>query len=957
MIIYLVFLLIFFLNSCSSSCSSKKNELKFEIIKPRSTLPANNVNNTVNEKEVHSINSKHPKPELVQPAEEIHSIKSKCPKPELVQPALEDVFINAAIYPKNLLINDGINSVFKAVYKLDDKSFFLGNFIAVDNLSSLSNKHSKILSLESGKDFNMSLYKHKMIIDNVEIVCNYAVFNGDKELLGNIDLIAVNNIDNYRYDISEDLSKNKTEKIQAILENYGISNISDPLRKEIFLEALRKKNYNVVKILANHAPLSLKDAVELGNKKYAKAMLTGDVKKRWSSQDIEEAFTVAQNKNNSKIIDLLFPYSNMSKLFIKNDLVDNSVNFLRNKFPDKLPNKKYWDDRYVINLFDEKYISYIIYNNDQYKTVKIDKYSQSLGDYESRLVGQENILKGPPIRDLGYTLYLPKKPEETRALILNFYAGNNKFDPRLSFFDSGNSTTSNLIKNVGLIENTTKLLLANNIAVMYLNTLDSLENDRSQNIMDSDLYSRIISSITDAAKNIRNDNNLRSNLKLPKDIKIYGLGHSFGGTTAIRIVEKEPGALDGVIAFNPGLMPWGFNRYPSQERKKNDFIAPYRHISSIKDNILLIQNYNDNRVKASGTIEFLNRVKLEYPNIYKLFDLLFFEEGNSLSDTLDLKEKKLFIGHFSAGSFQHYARNMKYNTRRVNAIIKFINKTSKEKVLFHDAINDLRLRIFELNFAKNSLDEKAEKRFLSVAWTLYKNSLRLRGYKQDQKERKAAKIPFIAKWCEPTKLGEAECLDFASQLIASGKDRRPLLIKHNKSKKLSIADIIKNANRSWSIIYTPMLAKFITDESVLLNYSLRPFYDYVNSFYSNRVINFFTSDVTIYKKVSNEVENRYSINKQHPIDFEAIKFITDRLINKNFGNVDIKEWPLYLNSVVDKSSSFLPDFARHRPISYEEAYYWLTKKQDGQNLSEKLKNKLIDFLNQTNNEYKNLLLK
>lgn len=356
------------------------------------------------------------------------------------------------------------------------------------------------------------------------------------------------------------------------------------------------------------------------------------------------------------------------------------------------------------NLFDG---NIMIYNNDAYE--KLSNYVKNpLEDtYKAENSTKGNLFKGQPLSSprksplpadpVGYFLYLPKDISKTEAVIVKAYGGNR------------NTDKPNTVMNLPINHKILTYLLSKNIGIMSLNTIDFKENSDFQGKMTLTMYERVLNNVK-SSYDALSDENKRSQLSeklkaLPKKLPLYFYGASFGGALGVRIAQTYPRTFNAYISHDGGLAHIQFAKH----------VIPIHHVDSLKDNVLIIQNYNDNNTLLNEQISFY--AALKKMGKASLVQLHFFPEAN-----LTNKEEHN-IGHFMSDEswyLQEYTR----------IILDFIEKTKNGPTVFTSplpgSVQEMREFFHRTAFQPHARESSQFDRFVSTAFKIYKNALEWR---------------------------------------------------------------------------------------------------------------------------------------------------------------------------------------------------------------------------------------
>lgn len=162
----------------------------------------------------------------------------------------------------------------------------------------------------------------------------------------------------------------------------------------------------------------------------------------------------------------------------------------------------------------------------------------------------------------------------------------------------------------GVLNETTKKLLAEGMVVATLNLPDRLKLTVYQGHMDILLYNEIHQSIHNFYNQITNsplsllpdnyDAIWHERLLLLKNLKKYLIGASFGGSVAVRHLQKYPQTFSGAISHDGAL---------NSAKHKFSYLKPDNFIDYLQNDVLIQQNFDDTRVGANQALHLYSQLQ------------------------------------------------------------------------------------------------------------------------------------------------------------------------------------------------------------------------------------------------------------------------------------------------------------------------------------------------------------
>lgn len=238
----------------------------------------------------------------------------------------------------------------------------------------------------------------------------------------------------------------------------------------------------------------------------------------------------------------------------------------------------------------------VVFNNNGYlkNTIKTNEFLQK---------GQSLILGRTLKTPIGYNFFLPAEGEISHVLV-EVYAGLQSYQREKEAY----APFANRLGNSSLY------LLNHGTAIVQLNLPDLLKLNRFQLEMEESLHQEIHACIHRFYRMIKQSpERLHPLLAKLKDKKIFLMGASFGGRTAIRHAQMYPHTFDGYISENGAISLAVDNEYNGDEAKYNPTLDPgiKRRVERITQPILLLQSRDDNNVNVRVTLDFYAKLSVE----------------------------------------------------------------------------------------------------------------------------------------------------------------------------------------------------------------------------------------------------------------------------------------------------------------------------------------------------------
>ncbi|MCE3230948.1 MAG: hypothetical protein K0R52_876 [Alphaproteobacteria bacterium] len=225
----------------------------------------------------------------------------------------------------------------------------------------------------------------------------------------------------------------------------------------------------------------------------------------------------------------------------------------------------------------------LYYNNDGYQDTGKDGVADN---------------KGSPLEEgkdpIGYNLYIPQM--KIKAVIVEVYGGGQRLE------ETGSQCTFYKRND---IKDHHKVLLSQGVAVAQLNLVDLHEWHLIQWQITEELYARIQRSIDKFFKVIKSDpESLSPDLSILKNKPIYLMGSSFGGGITVRHSQLYPHTFNGYINLS-GQVDWSQRNVAAADHLTTIMFPD--QIDKIKDPILFVYNFDDNRVSLKQLLNFYDK--------------------------------------------------------------------------------------------------------------------------------------------------------------------------------------------------------------------------------------------------------------------------------------------------------------------------------------------------------------
>ncbi|MBS0290621.1 MAG: prolyl oligopeptidase family serine peptidase [Proteobacteria bacterium] len=297
---------------------------------------------------------------------------------------------------------------------------------------------------------------------------------------------------------------------------------------------------------------------------------------------------------------------------------------------------------------------------------------------------------------IGYNLHIPKG--EIKGIFVYVYGGGDV------------KARKSLVKVPEVFNDLCVALAERGYAIVTLNLLDINENFKDQRLMSEDIHKRLHASINKFFETIKTDplffNHPRFGsqekmiLESLKNKKIFLMGSSFGGRTAVKHAELYPHTFDGYISFAGALS------YKMREkcligcRKANDWLDPANDLSNIQDPILILHNMDDNQVNVKIALDWYKKaIKAGKKDLIQLFII---EKGGKANNrNLD-------------GNGHGVTENLNYFEQMMQAIHSFV-----ENDPYHIEVSEWRAHHYNILANKNYPSATLEQQFISYAFRLY----------------------------------------------------------------------------------------------------------------------------------------------------------------------------------------------------------------------------------------------
>lgn len=238
----------------------------------------------------------------------------------------------------------------------------------------------------------------------------------------------------------------------------------------------------------------------------------------------------------------------------------------------------------------------MVFNNNGYlkNNVKTNEFTKK---------GKSLLLSRTSETPIGYNFFLPQEGEIENILV-EVYAG----------LQSNEREKEAYAPFMNRLSNSNIYLLNRGTAIVQLNLPDLLKLNRYQLEMHESLHQEIHACIHRFYRIIKQSpERLHPLLAKLKDKKIFLMGASFGGRTAMRHAQMYPHTYDGYISENGAISLAVDNQYNGDKAKFNPALDPglKRRIERITQPILLLQSRDDNNVNVRVTLDFYAKLSDE----------------------------------------------------------------------------------------------------------------------------------------------------------------------------------------------------------------------------------------------------------------------------------------------------------------------------------------------------------
>lgn len=278
---------------------------------------------------------------------------------------------------------------------------------------------------------------------------------------------------------------------------------------------------------------------------------------------------------------------------IKSDFCDAQLiftNFLICKASKNYNNlEKNYRDPELVPL--SEFCGGILYNNDGYISEQTTPEENHAVSWQKGLPIEKNGIR------TGYNIHFPKRLNQASRLIVLVYGGNECTYKTADFIP-------------GVLNQTKKKLLAESMVVATLNLPDRLKLKVYQGEMNEPLYEEIhqaihnfytqITDIPEALLASNCDGMWQERVLFLKKIKKYLMGASFGGSVAVRHLQKYPKTFTGAISHDGAL---------DSTKHKFSYLKPVDFIDCLQDDVLILQNLDDSRVGARQALNLYKQLK------------------------------------------------------------------------------------------------------------------------------------------------------------------------------------------------------------------------------------------------------------------------------------------------------------------------------------------------------------
>lgn len=286
---------------------------------------------------------------------------------------------------------------------------------------------------------------------------------------------------------------------------------------------------------------------------------------------------------------------------------------------------------------------------------------------------------------IGYNVFLPKG--EIKAIVVEVYGGD---------------LAANRIRRLKKPETTFKYfldpyLLSQGIAYVTLDLLDLIKLQTNQRRMSVNLHEKLHGSINRFYEALRGkDPDKIFEGILPSNLKVFLFGGSFGGRTAIKHAELYPDTFDGYISHDGAIGGQLLSNYLECNNEDD--------MKRIAQRILLLHNYDDNRVSLSETLEFYEKaINIGKKNLITLYVSA---RGNPI-----VAGAETLKGHLEPDE-AHFTEPY------ADQFVKFILGNSTP----HETLSEWRAHQYKLYLDKNFQHANPRDKIVSDLYRLYKAS-------------------------------------------------------------------------------------------------------------------------------------------------------------------------------------------------------------------------------------------
>lgn len=331
----------------------------------------------------------------------------------------------------------------------------------------------------------------------------------------------------------------------------------------------------------------------------------------------------------------------------------------------------------------------------------------------TKILHNEIVTEDIPI---DYTIHLPKG--EIKAICVYVYGGIIPImSPDLKY-----------AREKYLLDHGVALIFLNLVDLSLLNTL--IEGKRPfQSEISNEMQAKILGSIHAFWELLkRNPNELLGTHEsqildnfMGKDI--FLIGASFGGGIAMRHAEFYPGTFTGYISHDGALSPQAvkIEEHVKAGYTPNLTLIPLQDIQNIEDPILILQNYDDNRVRNNTAIEFAEKAQ----ELGKNVKLLISSRGSATTE-----KGWSARGHFEPDNpenFDLYAKTiLSFITSKGQSIAPAISKwrLTEGKLYAHKEYQKASFKDKFLSYAyrRHVYHNTPNKTILHAWWSIFSNN-------------------------------------------------------------------------------------------------------------------------------------------------------------------------------------------------------------------------------------------